>query len=282
MAGGRAKSGKLNPLPGRRPAPGDSMRILQLSDPHLLADPAGLCRGRPPAAMLRRALRCALEQADAAGGPPDLLLISGDLCHDESWGGYVRLRELLEAEPLAADLPLALLAGNHEQPALLRAVWRRRAQLAPALLRLGGWRLLLLDSHWAGRVAGRLGERQLRWIAGILRDGEAPLLVALHHPPVAIGDPLFDAIGLADGPELLSLLGDAAAVRGVLFGHVHQHWQGSLPGRPELPLLACPSTLSAFAAVQRCPLGRPDDPGGRLLDLGDDGSLRQRLLRWCA
>ena len=92
----------------------------------------------------------------------------------------------------------------------------------------------------------------------------------------------FDAIGLAEGERLIALLAAAPRVRGVIFGHVHQHWQGSLPGRPEVPLLGCPSTLIGYGPVQPCPLGRPDDPGGRLLELASDGEIRHRLLRWPA
>jgi Icc protein len=60
------------------------MRILQLSDPHLLADPDGLCRGRCSLARLREGLRLLLTRLAAAGMPPDRLLLSGDLCQDES------------------------------------------------------------------------------------------------------------------------------------------------------------------------------------------------------
>jgi Icc protein len=265
------------------------MRILQLSDPHLLAAAGGRCHGRPALPLLRHGLLEAFDQLRAAAEAPDLLLISGDLCQDESWGGYVRLAELLALPPLehAAEgrsLPVALLAGNHDHPALLRAALGRRAVIAPAMISCGAWRVLLLDSHRSGALAGEMGPAQLAWLQRRLEalpaDGEAALLVAVHHPPVPIGDAGMDAIGLRDGEDLLALLRPVAALRGLVFGHVHQHWQGALPGRPDVPLLGCPSTLCSFGPVQPCPLGRPDDPGGRWLDLGVDGILRQRLLRW--
>jgi Icc protein len=251
------------------------MRLLQLSDPHLLADPRALYRGRNPLQRLQQALAWARRQPAL----PDLLLISGDLCQDESWGGYVRLRELLAGWPT----PVALLPGNHDHPQLLRAALGRRARLAPADLDLGGVRLLLLDSHRSGRVAGWLGERQLAWLAARLQaPDDRPLLVALHHPPVPIGSAELDAIALNDAPHLLPLLQRQPQLRAVLFGHVHQHWQGWLPGRPDVPLFGCPSTLCGFGPVQPCPLGRPHDPGGRWLELGPQGGLVQRLLRWSA
>lgn len=255
------------------------MRILQLSDPHLLADPAGCCRGVRALPQLRDGLEKALALLQARATPPDLLLISGDLCQDESLGGYVRLRELLQTWPTPLP-PLALLPGNHDHPMLLRAALGREAVIAPAELRLGPWRLLLLDSHRCGSVAGRLGERQLAWLADRLAAAPGPVLVALHHPPVPVGDPGLDAIRLEDGEALLDLLRISPAVASVLFGHVHQHWRGGLPGREAVPLLACPSTLCAFPPVQPCPLASPRDPGARLLGLGAGGEIRQELLRW--
>ena len=254
------------------------MRLLQISDPHLVADPAGRYRGWRPADHLAEALR----RGAALDPPPDLLLISGDLCQDESWGGYVLLRQLLERWPT----PVALLSGNHDHPQLLRAALGRRALLAPALLELAGCRLALLDSHQAGRSGGALGGRQLAWLASGLERWAAgpplPHLVSVHNPPLPIGDPSFDAIGLDDGAELLALLARAPGLAALVFGHVHQHWQGELPGRPGVALLGCPSTLCGFGPVQPCPLGRADDPGGRWLEIGTAAGLGQALLRWPA
>ena len=257
------------------------MRLLQLSDPHLLADPPGRYRDRQPLARLELALR------QVSGDPHDLLLISGDLCQDETWQGYARLRELLERsrELGLLQAPVALLPGNHDHPALLRAALGRQALIAPAALERQDSRLLLLDSHRPGCVGGWIGPRQAAWLQAQLATApHTPTLVAVHHPPVPIGDAGMDAIGLHDGAALLALLRGVPGLRAVLFGHVHQHWQGRLPDRPAglepVELLGCPSTLCAFGPVQPCPLGRAADPGGRWLQLDADGRLQQRLLRW--
>jgi Icc protein len=257
------------------------MRLLQLSDPHLLADPRGRYRERVP---LQR-LEAALQQAGRE--PHDLLLISGDLCQDETWQGYGRLRDLLGRRAALGlpQAPVALVPGNHDHPALLRAALGRQALIAPAVLTLGGCRVVLLDSHRAGCTGGWIGERQLAWLARQLAPcPQTPTLVAVHHPPVPIGDPGMDGIGLHDGPALLELLAGVPGLRAVLFGHGHQHWQGWMPqrapGLAPVTLLGCPSTLCSFGPVQPCPLGRPADPGGRWLELDAMGALEQRLLRW--
>jgi Icc protein len=259
------------------------MRLLQLSDPHLLADPMALCRGRLPWLQLDEALRQARLSVGGTWGQADLLLISGDLCHDDSWLGYAVLRDLLSDLQREQGIRIALLPGNHDHPQLLRAVVGRHGSLAPTLVTGTAADLVLLDSHRPGSDAGWLGSAQLRWLQQVLAARRAaPLLVALHHPPVAIGDPGFDAIALNDGPALLELLQPEVDLRAVLFGHIHQHWQGVFPGRSEVLLLGCPSTLCSYGPVQPCPLNRAAEPGGRLLEIGPDGLLRQRLLRWPA
>ena len=86
--------------------------------------------------MALAALRHGWQQACAQlERPPDWLLISGDLCQDESFGGYVRLRELLEEW----GVPVALLPGNHDHPLLLRAALGRWASVAPSMVPLGAW-----------------------------------------------------------------------------------------------------------------------------------------------
>ena len=250
------------------------MRILQLSDPHLVAADQGLVRGRPPLASFERALQvgCALD--------PDLVLVTGDLCQDESWGGYVRLRRALTRHVRGR---VALLPGNHDHPLLLDAVLGRTWATAPADLVVRGVRLLLLSSHQVGSAGGELGTLQLQWLAQrlqCLERRDLPLLVALHHPPIAIGDAGMDAIRLRDQASLEAVLCPHLALRAVLFGHIHQHFQGFWQARPDVPLLGCPSTLCSFRAVQPCPVGRADDPGGRLLDVAMDGALQHQVLRW--
>ncbi len=231
-------------------------------------------------AALVHGLRQALAQLNRR---PDLLLITGDLCQDESWGGYRRLLDSLDQVEALRPVPLALTPGNHDHQALLRAVLGRRAVIAPAALDVGGWTLLVLSSHRSGCVAGFLDQRQLAWLEGQLLGANQPVVVALHHPPTAIGDPGLDPIALQDPGPLLRCLRGAPALKAVLFGHVHQHWKGELQrtdGGPPIPLWACPSSLAAFAAVQSCPLEHPDWPGARWLDLRDSGAVVSTLLRW--
>ena len=257
-------------------------RLIQLSDPHLLAQANGRVRGQSALPLFRKALDQAFREE------PDLLLVSGDCCHDETWCGYVRLRDALDdaiQTNSAGAVRFGLLAGNHDHPQKLRAVLGRRWVVAPGIVEAGPWRLLVLSSHRAGGCAGQIGGAQLSWLTSQLKEAQTLgkfVVVALHHPPVPIGDPAMDSIGLLDGKQLMEKLKTYVAVKAVLFGHIHQHWHGVPSLRSDLSLLGCPSTLASFDPVQPCPLGRASHPGGRVLDLMGDGSVRERLLRWSA
>ena len=237
--------------------------MAQLTDLHLLADPRGHYRGINSHAQFRSCLH-SVCRAD-----PDLILLTGDLGQDETWAAYGLLRDQL----VTCDSPALVMAGNHDQPHLLRSCLRRHAAVAPCGVAVGNWLVIGLDSHVAGRMGGRLSSGQLDWLARNLRTHPGPCLVALHHPPVIMGCPRMDPIALEAPEHLLGLLQDFPQVKGVVFGHVHQAWQHQEP----LPLMACPSTAVQLPPVQ--PSSQSDAPGWRLLRLEANGQLHTRVMR---
>ncbi|MCY4359951.1 MAG: metallophosphoesterase [Cyanobacteria bacterium MAG APA_bin_95] len=237
--------------------------VAQLTDPHLLADPRGHYRGINSHARFRHCLRSVCREN------PDLILLTGDLGQDETWAAYGLLRDQLAT----CDSRALVMAGNHDQPHLLRSCLRRHALVAPCRVAVGNWLVIGLNSHAAGCMGGRLSTVQLDWLASTLRTHPGPCLVALHHPPTAIGSPRMDPMALEAPERLLGLLRDFSQVKGVVFGHVHQAWQHQLP----LPLMACPSTAMQILPTQ--PGAYPDAPGWRMLRLKADGRLSTQVMR---
>jgi 3',5'-cyclic AMP phosphodiesterase CpdA len=189
--------------------------IVQLSDPHLRVGPADAGSAAALAAAVERVL--ALPQA------PDAVLVSGDIAETGADAEYERARELLGPLPM----PVHLIAGNHD----------RFPDRTAYAVRCGELRLVACDTSIPGRDDGSL---DVEWLAARLAENpQAPTIVAMHHPPVPIGIPWLDVIGLQERAALAGLLATAPQVRAVVAGHVHRAAIGRLAG---VPVLTCAST----------------------------------------
>lgn len=245
---------------------GRPFALVQISDTHLFADPETCYRGWNTDA----ALEAVLAHLRADRDPVDAILLTGDLAEDESPAAYVRLREKFSDW----SVPCYALPGNHDDPAAMRQ------HLGMPLLgsaALGSWRLLLLDSRVAGKVNGRLADAELERAERFLSQHEAPCLLAVHHPPLAINSPWMDSIGLDNGSALLDRIRPYSNCRAIVFGHAHQRVDQRRRG---LRLLGCPSTWRQFLPGAVRPAEDPRQrPGYRRLWLHDDGRLATRIRR---
>jgi 3',5'-cyclic-AMP phosphodiesterase len=205
---------------------------------------------------------------------PDLLLLTGDLSQDETLESYQRLRRAIEQ----VKIPAGWIAGNHDQDlttaqAGLTSDWILPDQDFTA----GGWRFLLLNSMAAQTVGGQLTEADLAVLSDQLAASDQPTLIAIHHPPVAVGTPCMDAIALAEPEKLRGICDRYPQVKLVVFGHVHQEFdqvQQNIRylGTPSTGLQSTPGQLE-FTVDESMP------PGFRLLQLFPDGSVETEVIR---
>jgi 3',5'-cyclic-AMP phosphodiesterase len=100
-----------------------------------------------------------------------------------------------------------------------------------------------------------------------------PTVLAMHHPPVAIGLPVLDAIGIAE-PErtaLGELLARSPQVRRLIAGHVHRSVFGTIGG---CGVFACASThLQAPLEIGSPELRLIEEPSAIALHVALDGGL---------
>lgn len=240
--------------------------LVQISDPHLYANPQTEYRGWRTDA----ALDAVFEQLRGDGQPVDALLLTGDLAQDASAAAYTRLDAKLADWPV----PCYALPGNHDDP---RVMCRHLGAGLLGEARLGAWRLLLLSSWRAGTVSGYLTDSELERARQFVAQLDRPGLIAVHHQPVAVGSPWIDALGLENGAALMALASGQPWLRGILFGHVHQRFDARRHG---LRILGCPSTWRQFAPGADTPQEDPQArPGYRRIWLYPDGRLRSRIHR---
>jgi Icc protein len=254
------------PDPRLKITPGEDLALVQITDTHLFGDPSARLRG---VASLP-ALRATLELARTDIAQSDAILLTGDLVQDDA-AGYAHIRDVFA--PLGR--PVLTIAGNHDLKAPLRAA------LASAPFQIdghhdrGAWRVVMLDSAVEGRAAGELAAAELQRLETALAEaGDRHVLICLHHHPVSLDSRWLDQVALQNARDFFGVVDRHRAVRGILFGHVHQA-HDSLRG--EVRVLGTPSTCAQFLPGSDRFQVDPRPPAYRHLVLRANGSIGTRL-----
>jgi Icc protein len=237
------------------------LRVVQLSDCHLSADPAKPYRGQDADRNLQKVW------AKAVDWGPDLILLSGDLSDDASEASYQRLGDMLRTE-----LPVLALPGNHDAPDLMRRHFPSGPWEGPLAHESGNWMILMCDSNLPLRVEGGFSEQDLDRIREALGQSESDhILVALHHQPVKVAAAWIDKYRLMNPAGFLEVLDNEPRVRCLVWGHIHHHFAEERNG---VLLLGAPSTVANSLARSDRFDRDPAGPACRTLELGAGGNVR--------
>lgn len=244
------------------------IRLLQITDSHLFADPGGRLLGQ----NTRTTFEQVLALAQATLWPADAILLSGDLVHDERAAGYSYLRAHV------ADLatPCHAIPGNHDSHAELEAAFPG-STLALRQVAIRGWDLILLDSTVPGEDGGHLTPANLSALdAALVASSARPALICLHHQAGPIGSAWIDTMALDNAVEFFAVVEHHPRVRCIVFGHIHQDFDANHGG---LRLLGAPSTSIQFrpASVDFAIDDLP--PGLRWFHLHPDGGIETGIAR---
>ena len=241
-----------------------SFVLAQLSDPHIGAEWAG-DDSVPRLAAAVESVR-GIKQ-------PDAVLVTGDLADHATDEEYEQVRALLA--PLQA--PLYVLPGNHDGRQALRrhfGVPGEPDEPVRYSVDLGPLRLVALDTKRPGEDSGELGPDQLDWLGSELAAAPEQLtLVAMHHPPLVTGIPVWDEIGLpaADRRALGDVIERHQQVRRLVAGHFHRVVSGELAGRT---VLTAPSTyVQARLNLATQEMELAAEPAGFVVHAIVDGEL---------
>jgi Icc protein len=186
-----------------------------LSDTHIAPDPDNHYRGFYPYRNLQEVL------GQIEYNLPEGVVITGDLARLKGRiQAYRNLKAMLS--PIADQRPVYLGLGNHDRrddffhifehdDTSQEAVEDRHVFTAD----IGPVRLIVLDTllH-VNRILGLLGLPQRSWLADYLAAcDDKPTILCLHHTP---RHDLLDTTGLFD------IIGPAAKVKAVIYGHSHK------------------------------------------------------------
>jgi Icc protein len=224
--------------------------LAQLSDIHLADD--------DPAPT--RALHEAVTSLLALSTPPDAVVLTGDLTDHGRPAEYALLAEEIARLPM----PVHPLPGNHDDVGALLAAFPQLPGRNYAV-KVGGVRLLCCDSTIPGQPGGDLSDPD--WLdATLAEEPDTPTVVAMHHPPYAIGVGWIDRMGHARPARLASVIERHPQVVRVIAGHVHT---GSMSAFAGTVATTCPSTYRQLFIDPGGPAALSDAAPGYALHLID-------------
>lgn len=200
-------------------------------------------------------VRRAVDQLNRTTPRPEAVLVTGDLVAEERRDSYRELAAVLGG----LDMPWYVIPGNHDDRGLMRETFVDLGYLPRAgdflhyTVESLPLRLVALDTHDPGREAGLLCSARLAWLEDRLSAAtDRPTLIMMHHPPIEVGMPDFDAIGLNGRAALGRIIARHPQVVGIACGHVHRNivaaWCGVL-------VAVTPSTGYQYALHLDRPLG---------------------------
>ncbi|MEE8338966.1 MAG: metallophosphoesterase [Xanthomonadales bacterium] len=243
-----------------------TLRIIQISDCHVSADPDALYRGQSPDANLRKILQLARRWN------PALILLTGDVSEDGSRQSYQRTSGLLAR----AGVPVLALPGNHDDVEVMRRYFPVGPWDGPQVIKAENWQLVLLDSTEPNRIDGCFSASRLEQIRASLHDKDREhTLVALHHQPVPVGAPWIDRYMLESPGRFLEVIDRSLQARCVVWGHVHHDFRLQRKG---MILLGAPSSVAnSIPGAQRFTLDQMG-PACRWLELSARGEVNTGVL----
>ena len=227
------------------------MKLIQVSDLHFVP-PGTRLFGLDP----RARLEAAIADINEHHGDAELCLFTGDLADHGAPEAYQALREVLPA----LRVPYRLTIGNHDdRDAFLRAfpeAPRDEHGFVQSVVATGAGDIVLLDTHEPGQASGSFCAQRQAWLEARLAEAAGrPVYLFMHHPPLDIGIPSMDRIGLVDKQGFAEAVAGARGIRHIFFGHVHRPLSGAWRGIPyaslrsllhQVPLDFATDTLESF------------------------------------
>lgn len=208
------------------------MRFVHISDTHVGPTPHYELDGHVPLIQLEHLV----EVINSLTFPVDFVLHTGDVVNSGQEAEYA-----LAAPVLARlRLPIYYVAGNHDDPAHMRRMLLSQDASDARFdyqFEAAGMQFAVFDTRGPAWPSGRLEPDQIEALHRLCVPDGPPLIIALHHPPLALDSAWLDCGWVTDNgtsPNMLLENGaafyDAIAparerICGVFFGHVHRAYQ---------------------------------------------------------
>ncbi len=241
-----------------------TVRLLQITDTHLFADPDECLLGVNTANSFHAVISDIRQEQIEFDG----IIATGDISQDHSATSYQIFLQGISHW----SSPCYWLPGNHDAQNEMNTVLSQ-APLARADVALLGehWQLIMLDSQIKGKPHGYLKDSQLALLQKILTNNPTRhTLIAFHHHPIPVSSAWLDQHKLKNSDTFWDAIKGMDKIKAIICGHIHQDFDEIFSGKR---VLAAPSTCIQFLPNSDQFSLDQINPGWREISLHADGTI---------
>lgn len=243
------------------------MKIVQISDCHLFADPSQCGYGE---VSPYQSLKAVLKKVKTYS--IDLMLITGDISNDYSQQSYMHLKQLLSEH--CPEIPFLIIPGNHDDIAIITKLFAENWFAEQFVSAGANWNIYGLNSQFEG-AKGMVSDSQLRQMEEtIINNSDKHWLIAVHHHPLPC-DGWMDKHEWINRQSFLDKVSHLSKIKLVIYGHIHQVCETTVG---VCDFLSCPSTCWQWK--KQVNFGMTSESAGfRLIRLTAKGCYESEIIR---
>jgi 3',5'-cyclic AMP phosphodiesterase CpdA len=166
---------------------------------------------------------------------PDLILVSGDLVHQERSDYYEKVFSYLDK----IGVPYFVVPGNHDNSIELMDYMKKNVPEHPKSEIKNHFhyvcddfplRIIAMDSYKKNCHNGSISKEGIEWLKEKLEDGK-PSVILLHHYPDYTGMPSFDNLEENWFENIQSVIADNKdKIKLIASGHLHLNYNSQING----------------------------------------------------
>lgn len=252
------------------PMTGDgTVRVLQISDCHLFADPEKDLLGVNTSESFKATIQAIKDQ----NFEYDFIAFTGDISQDYSATSYQHFASIISV----LNKPVFFLPGNHDDGPLMYRIFEDLGVNIAKNVITPKWQFVFLNSEVYAVPHGWIERKQLDY-AGFCsqRNPEQFMAVLVHHMPQLVHSAWLDTQTMHNRDEFNAYMRRLPRLKLVLTGHVHQEFDMY---DHDIRYIASPST-----SIQFTPLSSDFSldnlaPGWRYLTFYPDGNIDTKVYR---
>jgi len=194
------------------------MKIIQLSDLHLIGEDSSLLYGIDPYERLELALKSIEKNHSDA----TFIVITGDLTDNSSHKGYEVLKSIVDK----SSIPMHLILGNHDNRDIFSNYFPDlfEDEFVQYTKKIDGKVFLFLDTLVEDESYGEFCDIRMKWLKNRLEEyRKESIYIFMHHHPIDSGLYEMDNLANFKSKELFwSLLKKYKNIKHISFGHLHR------------------------------------------------------------